>query len=100
MVTKLSGNRSQISLKSSLVTDEWANLIRTAAKRDGASFADWIIYKTTEAAHATLKGEVVPMALPVIPSPVDLPALLQERLDRLERELRRRTRGVRAGRRR
>jgi uncharacterized protein (DUF1778 family) len=91
MVTKLHDGRGQLSIKGHRVTAEWEQLAKTAAKRQGATFADWVVDVTTAAAQATLKGEAA--ALPVV-------VTLDQRLDRLERELRRRTRGVRAGRRR
>jgi uncharacterized protein (DUF1778 family) len=94
MVTRLADQRGQLSVKGHRVTAEWEQLAKAAARRQGATFADWVVDVTTAAAQAVLKGE--PAAEAALPVAVTL----DQRLDRLERELRRRTRGVRAGRRR
>jgi uncharacterized protein (DUF1778 family) len=97
LVTRLADGRGQLSIKGHRVTADFEALAKAAAKRQGTTFADYVVDVVTDAAQRLLKGEpAAEAALPVIPEPVDLPAWMAK----LERELRRRTRGVRAGRRR
>ena len=65
MVTKLSDGRGQITLKGHRVDDDWEQLLKAAAGRNGQTVADFVVDVTRNAAQAIMKGEsVVPSALP------------------------------------
>ena len=65
MVTKLADGRGQTTLKGHEITDEWEDLVKKAAKRNGQSVAAFVATFTTEAAQAILKGQsAVPAAVP------------------------------------
>ena len=56
MVTKV-GERGQVGIRGSSVTDEWEKLIKTAASRNGQTFADFVVDTTRAAALAIVKRE-------------------------------------------
>jgi len=82
MVTKLHDGRGQVSLKGHSITNEWEQLVKTAAGRNGQTVADFVVDVTRDAAQAILKGEAaVPAALPARP---------EELVDRLAEAMARR----------
>ena len=112
MVTKV-GERGQVGIRGASVTDEWEALVKFAAKRQGTTFADFIVDVTRTAALAIVKhqrhdtpsdsadaaeGPAVSTTLPVRIEDVAanlteqiarLSAEQDERLARLERQARR-----------
>jgi uncharacterized protein (DUF1778 family) len=89
MVTKLADGRGQVTLKGHEITDEWEELVRKAAKRNGQSVAAFVATFTTEAAQAILKGQsAVPSAVPARLEDVAdaLSSKLTEALNELRRE--------------
>ena len=54
MVTKV-GERGQVGIRGASVTDEWEQLVKFAAKRQGTTFADFIVDVTRTAALAIVK---------------------------------------------
>ena len=54
MVTKL-GERGQVGIRGAAVTDEWEQLVKFAAKRNGQTFSDFIVDVTRTAALAIVK---------------------------------------------
>ena len=86
------GNRWQVTIKSAAVTAEWEQLLKVAAKRQGTTFADFIVDTTRTAAQAVVKSEPVPTA--EVPARLEdvgatlaeqIAALAEEQRDRLER---------------
>ena len=65
MVTKV-GDRGQVGIRGASVTDEWEQLVKFAAKRQGTTFADFIVDVTRTAALAIVKhhGTTLPPTLP------------------------------------
>ena len=89
MVTKLADGRGQTTLKGHEITDEWEELVRKAAKRNGQSVAAFVATFTTEAAQAILKGQsAVPSAVPArVEDVADIvTAAVQKIADELRRE--------------
>ena len=68
MVTKV-GERGQVGIRGASVTDEWEALVKFAAKRQGTTFADFIVDVTRAAALAIVKhsGTTLPPTLPTTP---------------------------------
>ena len=82
MVTKAAGNRWQVTIKSATVTAEWEQTIKVAAKRQGTTFADFIVHTSNVAALAVIKQEPVPTA--AVPIRIeDVAAGLQEQLAKM-----------------
>ena len=54
MVTKV-GERGQVGIRGASVTDEWEQLVKFAAGRNGQTFADFIVDVTRTAALAIVK---------------------------------------------
>ena len=68
VVTKLADKRGQVTLKAHAITDEWERLVKSAARRNGQSVADFVVTLTTAEAQRILKGEpAVTAALPARP---------------------------------
>lgn len=66
MVTKLADKRGQITMKGHEVTDEWEQLVKVAAGRNGQTFATFVVDTTRAAALAIVKNEpAVPTAVPI-----------------------------------
>ena len=56
MVTKV-GERGQVGIRGASVTDEWEQLVKFAAKRNGQNFADFIVDTTRAAALIIVKHQ-------------------------------------------
>ena len=54
MVTKI-GERGQVGIRGASVTDEWEQLVKFAAKRNGQTFGDFVVDVTRTAALAIVK---------------------------------------------
>ena len=98
VVTKV-GERGQVGIRGSSVTDEWEKLIKTAASRNGQTFADFVvdttraaalaIVKREETVSATLPARIEDVAASLIEQLAKMGAEQQDRLDRIERQGRR-----------
>ena len=108
MVTKV-GERGQVGIRGAAVTDEWEQLVKFAAKRNGQTFSDFVVDVTRTAALAIVKlkrgdtpdDTAEPEVSPTLPVRIeDVAASLQEqmaklaadqeeRLARIERQTRR-----------
>ena len=54
MVTKV-GGRGQVGIRGTSVTDEWEQLVKFAAGKNGQTFADFVVDTTRAAALAIVK---------------------------------------------
>jgi uncharacterized protein (DUF1778 family) len=82
MVTKLAGNRAQVTLKGTAISDDWEQLVKVAASRNGQTIADFVVDTTRAAALAIVKNEpAVPAAVPARIE--DVAASLSEQLTKL-----------------
>jgi uncharacterized protein (DUF1778 family) len=83
MVTKLSDGRGQTTLKAHAVTDDWEQLVKAAAQRNGQTVADFVVSVTRDAAQAILKGDsAVPAGVPARQEDVtDRLAAIVERME-------------------